>query len=1108
MPDLFISYSRRDSAFGRNLHTALKNQQRAVWMDWEDILPTAEWWRAICEGIEQSDNFVFLLSPDSLASVICNLEIEYARLHHKRIIPILFREIDEKQLFGGLTNADIPVYVQTLMGDRVLEQLVRDNWQSLARHNWIMFRADDDFETQLRQLTVALDTDIGHVRQHTRLLVQALEWQNNQHNWSFLLFGEEITAAETWLGTATDQEPIPSDLQREYIIASRASDIERAEQAALLQRRARQFRIAATVLAVIGSLSLIAALLSGVTVSNALTDVQNAQGTLQVARGEIESLRLGELAQDNLQPGVFNAEAAALLSVRGLSKAYSPQADAALIGAVSQLYGLKTYLGHTGEVNGVAFSPDGRTVLSSGADRVLRVWDKNSGQQIKQFGDGVNNPMEVSSFMPETRNLIVARGLSVRLFNPVTGEWQTLIEDQHARANNNLYLRAISLADGHTLGLVRSRELQIYDVKTDTIMRHFDITGGYTSVAFSTDGRRVLLQNGTIGLYDVASGELMRSFQSHPLFALSPDGQMVAALTSEDDPTILVWDVESGEALPALVGHTDKVTGLAFSPDSRWIATGSLDKTARLWDWQTGEEQRIFTGNIEGILGIAWSPDSRLLLTAGQDRTVRLWDAALSSDDETPTSNSNAQWMPFNRTVNYQIVRQEVSSKYQVFSDDANTRRLLNIWALVRSPNGQFTVTGHNGGVVALWQGADTTQPIYQVSTEAGLNFSTGAVAPNNQTYAMAEFQTSNPSGSQNNPVSIFDRETGNLLHTILNAHERQILSMAYTTDGNQVVTGSADTKARVWDVNTGTLTFTLNGHTASVTGVLVSPDNRVIVTRSDDETIRLWSRENGALLRVIPVTNVEQIVFEDDGRTLVTAEIDGAEIDGANQKRWHVDYRDFVTETCGRLSRDFSNPERIEFGITDNEPSCVVSSSSSIASTSPTPISTATLAQWTPLFTPTATFTPTIAPTSTPTAIPTRTPIPSPTLTPIQQGDGIAVVGENRGEVPVGGGEIWFYGGQADEVITVRVLADNPANETSAQDRVKLGLFDPRLILRDAHGVIIAENDDAVQSVETDPAIVDFALPFSDFYSIEVRGFNDATGGSYTLILESDRDR
>lgn len=1095
MPDLFISYSRRDSTFGRTLHTTLKAQQRAVWMDWEDILPTAEWWRAICEGIEQSDNFVFILSPDSLASVVCNLEIEYARQHHKRIIPILFRDIDEKQLFASLTTVmvtDIPVYVQSLLGSRQLDQLVRDNWQSLARHNWLMFRPDGDFESQMQQLTVALDTDIQHVRQHTRLLVQALEWQQNQRNWSFLLFGEEIAASEAWLAASADKEPAPTDLQREYIAASRVSDIERTQQAALLQRRARQFRTAATVLGVVGGLSLIAALFSGAAVSSALTDVQNAQGTLQVARGEIESLRLGEIALDQLQPGQFNAEAAALLGVRGLSKAYSPQADAALIRAVSQLYGLKTYLGHTGAVSSVAFSPDGHTVISSGEDSTLRLWNTMSGQQIKQIGENSNR---MAVFMPETHDLIVANGVFVRLLNPETGESQIVIQDPGTRVGDNAFERAIPLADGNTLGLVRGREVQIYNVKANTITRSFPITGGYASVVFSTDGRRVLLQNNVIGLYDVVSGERLRSFQAASPFALSPDGFTVAAQASEDDPTILVWDADSGEALPALVGHTDTVMGIAFSPDGRWIATGSQDKTARLWDWQTGEEQRIFTGNIEGVLGIAWSPDSRLLLTAGLDRTVRLWDAVLNGTGESPTSDSNAHWMPFvyGTSARYERLRQTVGNKYRVFVNN-------DIWALAHSPDGQYTVTGHNGGVVALWQGENTTEPLYLVTTDSQLNFSTGAVAPDNQTFAMAEVQTSNTSGSQKNHVSIFDRENGYVLHTLLNAHEREILSMAYSTDSSQLVTGSADTKARVWDVNTGALAFTLSGHTASVTGVLVSPDNRVIVTRGDDETLRLWSRENGALLRVIPITDVDQVAFEDaaEGKAgmLITAGGD----DGTTQARWHVDYRDFVAEICGRLSHDFSDPERIEFGITDNEPSCAPSSVSSDVLISPTPILTATLAQWTPM------FTPTLAPTQTRTPIPTITLTPSPTRTPNQQGDGMAVVGENRGEVLVGGGQIWFYAGQAGEVLTLSTLADNPANDTPAELRETLGLFDTRLILRDANGTVIAENDDIVRTVNTDSAIVDFTLPFSDFYSIEVRSFDDATGGAYTLIVESSR--
>ena len=102
MADVFISYSRKNSDFGRKLYAALIGQGRDVWMDWTDIPHTAEWWAEITSGIERSDNFAILISPDSIASPICTLEIAHARANNKRIVPIVLEKTDEREAFVSL----------------------------------------------------------------------------------------------------------------------------------------------------------------------------------------------------------------------------------------------------------------------------------------------------------------------------------------------------------------------------------------------------------------------------------------------------------------------------------------------------------------------------------------------------------------------------------------------------------------------------------------------------------------------------------------------------------------------------------------------------------------------------------------------------------------------------------------------------------------------------------------------------------------------------------------------------------------------------------------------------------------------------------------------
>ena len=92
--DVFISYSRRDKTFAQKLNRALAEKNRQVWVDWDDIPLTADWWAEIQEGIEGADSFVFIISPDSVASKVCNQELDHAIACHKRIIPVVYRDSD------------------------------------------------------------------------------------------------------------------------------------------------------------------------------------------------------------------------------------------------------------------------------------------------------------------------------------------------------------------------------------------------------------------------------------------------------------------------------------------------------------------------------------------------------------------------------------------------------------------------------------------------------------------------------------------------------------------------------------------------------------------------------------------------------------------------------------------------------------------------------------------------------------------------------------------------------------------------------------------------------------------------------------------------------
>ncbi len=215
--DVFISYSRKDKAFVERLAAAFKHRNRDPWVDWDDIHKGEEWWQAIQQGIEAADTFIFVVSPDSVASPRCRDEIKHAVEHNKRFLPIVWREgFDSQQLHP-----------------------------EVASHNWLFFRETDDFQRTFPELLTAMDTDLDHLRAHTRLLVRALEWHNKGQNPSYLLRGSDLQEAQQWLMQAVSKTPQPTEQQATYIRTSQAAATAQLQA----RKRAKWIVLLTTVLA-------------------------------------------------------------------------------------------------------------------------------------------------------------------------------------------------------------------------------------------------------------------------------------------------------------------------------------------------------------------------------------------------------------------------------------------------------------------------------------------------------------------------------------------------------------------------------------------------------------------------------------------------------------------------------------------------------------------------------------------------------------------------------------------------------------------------------------------------------------------------------------------
>ena len=176
MAEVFISYAREDQGFARDLHAALQKVKRDTWIDWRSIPDSAEWRAEIFAAIEAADNFLFIISPDSLRSWMCGQEVAHAVANKKRIVTILYHPVDHDELLPGLKEIQ-----------------------------WINY-PELGFEPTFQRLITAIDTDLDWVRQHTRFGLRAAQWEANGRDNGFLLHGTELREAIRWLEQAADNQ--------------------------------------------------------------------------------------------------------------------------------------------------------------------------------------------------------------------------------------------------------------------------------------------------------------------------------------------------------------------------------------------------------------------------------------------------------------------------------------------------------------------------------------------------------------------------------------------------------------------------------------------------------------------------------------------------------------------------------------------------------------------------------------------------------------------------------------------------------------------------------------------------------------------------------------
>jgi WD40 repeat protein len=558
---------------------------------------------------------------------------------------------------------------------------------------------------------------------------------------------------------------------------------------------------------------------------------------------------------------------------------------------------IRRFAGHTDGVRSVAFSPDGKFILTGSQDKTAQLWDIETGEMVRRF-EGHTGELTAVKFSPNGKYVLSAgKDKTARLWDSTTGKEVVQF------LGHSFEINCVAFSTDGQLVLTGSGDntARLWNASTGKELKKFQHPGDYRSVrsaALSPDGRLILTASTDtlVRLWDVATGAEIRQFAGPrfgpPFATFSPDGRF--ALIS-GEPSKLI-EVTTGAEIRRF--ETDLFEA-AFSPDGQLLLT--TGEPAKLWDVKTGTEVRRFEGYVDNIRAAAISFDRRYVVTGGYGTIIdgkyspvaNLWDLTGNEVRGLRGHTHIIKAVAFSPDSRFVLTGSgDGTAKLWDVATGIELRNfqdgIADVWSVAFSPDGRFVVVGYQGKPTKLWD-APTGKLIrqFRVTNDiAGQNFITRHVAftPDGLNILTGE----------DNHARLFDIETGKQIRSFYS--QATLWQSQLSPDGTLLLTSSEDNIVRIWNVATGKEVRQFQGSALnrSYTPASFSSDGKAIWLSSID-TVRLFNIQTGEELKHLKGKTHELIsqAQSADGRLLITTNRDSVSL-------WNADSG---TEFCRLVS-------------------------------------------------------------------------------------------------------------------------------------------------------------------------------------------------------------